>query len=73
MVSRNDVSDKSSQSPTLPEVIDEQHIECDIVLTQPSQKTHDDTDVEETPFVVSNKTMLNVEPICRTWNLNERV
>jgi hypothetical protein len=73
MVSRNDVSDKSSQSPTLPEAIDEQHIECDIVLTQPSQKTHDDTDVEETSFVVSNKTMLNVEPICRTWNLNERV
>jgi hypothetical protein len=34
MCSRND-GDKSSQSPTLPKAVDEQHIECSIVLTQP--------------------------------------
>jgi hypothetical protein len=39
MVARNDVGDESSQSPTLLEVIDEQHVECGIVLTQLSQET----------------------------------
>jgi hypothetical protein len=43
MVVRNDVGDESSWSPTLPEAVDEQHIECGIVLTQPSQKTQADT------------------------------
>jgi hypothetical protein len=32
----NDVDDESSRSPTLPEAVDEQHIECDVVLTKPS-------------------------------------
>jgi hypothetical protein len=39
MVARNDVGDESSRSPTLLEVIDEQHVECGIVLTQLSQET----------------------------------
>jgi hypothetical protein len=39
MVTRNDVGDESSQSLTLPEAIDEQHVECGVVLTQPSQAT----------------------------------
>jgi hypothetical protein len=39
MVHRNNVGDKSSQSPILPEVVDKQHVECGIVLTQPSQET----------------------------------
>jgi hypothetical protein len=29
--------DKSSRSPTLSEAVDEQHVECGIVLTQSSQ------------------------------------
>jgi hypothetical protein len=36
MVARNDITDESSQSPTLAEAVDEQHVECGIVLTQPS-------------------------------------
>jgi hypothetical protein len=63
MVVRNDVGDKSSQSPTLPEVVDEQHVECSIVLTQLSQETHVDTDPEEPPFVGSNEIVLNEEPV----------
>jgi hypothetical protein len=35
-VARNDVDDESSRSPTLPEAVDEQDVECDIVLSQPS-------------------------------------
>jgi hypothetical protein len=37
MVVRNDVSDESSRSPTLPKAVDEQHVECGVVLTQSSQ------------------------------------
>jgi hypothetical protein len=55
MVSRNDVGDEISQSLTLPEAVDDQHIECDIMLTQLSQETQSDTDVEETPLVVVMK------------------
>jgi hypothetical protein len=36
LVARNNVGDKSSQSPTLPEAVDEQHVECGVVLTQSS-------------------------------------
>jgi hypothetical protein len=43
MVAHNDVGDESSQSPTLPEAFDEQHVECGIQLTQSSQETQDDT------------------------------
>jgi hypothetical protein len=39
MVAQNDVGDKSSRSPTLSKAVDEQHIECGVVLTQPSQET----------------------------------
>jgi hypothetical protein len=55
MVSRNDVGDEISQSLTLPEAVDDQHIECAIMLTQLSQETQADTDVEETPLVVVMK------------------
>jgi hypothetical protein len=34
MISRNDIGDESSRSPTLPEAVDEQHIECGVMLTQ---------------------------------------
>jgi hypothetical protein len=64
MVIRNDVGDKSSRSSTLPEVVDEKHIECGVMPTQSSQETHTDTDLEEPPFIGSNETVLNVEPIC---------
>jgi hypothetical protein len=46
--------------------VDEQHVECGVMLTQLLQETQADTDVEETPLVVSNKTMLNVEPVCQS-------
>jgi hypothetical protein len=36
MVARNDVGDESSRLPTLPEAVNEKHIECGIVLTQSS-------------------------------------
>jgi hypothetical protein len=62
MISRNDVGDESSRSLTLSEAVDEQHVECDVVFTQSSQETHVVTDIEETPLVGSNETMLNVEP-----------
>jgi hypothetical protein len=39
MVSQNDVDDESSRSPTLPKAVDEQHVKCGVVLTQPSQET----------------------------------
>jgi hypothetical protein len=34
MVARNVVGDESSRLPTLPEAVDEQHVECGVVLTQ---------------------------------------
>jgi hypothetical protein len=43
----------------LPEVVDEQGVECGIMLMQPSQES--DTDAIESPFVSSNETMVNVE------------
>jgi hypothetical protein len=73
MVTRNDVGDKSYPSPTLPEADDEQHIECGVVLTQPSQETRDDTDAEEPSFVTSNETMLKVEPVCRSVGVGDDV
>jgi hypothetical protein len=36
MVARNDVGDESYQSPTLNGAVDEQHVECGVVLTQSS-------------------------------------
>jgi hypothetical protein len=33
MVAQNDAGDESSRSPTLPKAVDEQHVECGIVLT----------------------------------------
>jgi hypothetical protein len=34
MVGRNDVGDESSQLPTLSEAVDEQGVECGVVLMQ---------------------------------------
>jgi hypothetical protein len=34
MVSQNNVDYENSRSPTLPKAVDEQHIECGIMLTQ---------------------------------------
>jgi hypothetical protein len=39
MVAQNDVGDENSRSLTLSEAVDEQHIECGIMLTQSSQET----------------------------------
>jgi hypothetical protein len=39
MIVQNDVGDENSRLPTLPEVVDEQHIECGTMLTQSSQET----------------------------------
>jgi hypothetical protein len=71
MVARNDVGDESSRSSTLSEVVDEQHIECGVVLTQLSQETQDDTNLEEPPFVGNNKIVLNEEPVCRSVDVGD--
>jgi hypothetical protein len=73
MVARNDVGDESSRSPTLPEVVEDKHVECGILLTQPWQETQDYTNVEGPPFVASNETMLNVEPVCRSVDVGDLV
>jgi hypothetical protein len=52
-----------SESPTLPEAVDEQDVICGIVLTKSSQETLDDTDADEPPFIASNEIVLNVEPV----------
>jgi hypothetical protein len=73
MVAWNEVSDESSRSPTLPEVVYEQHVECGIVLTQPSQESQDDTDADEFPFAGSNETMLNLEPVSGSVSVGDAV
>jgi hypothetical protein len=70
MVAWNDVGDESSRSLTLPEAVDEQHVECGVVLTQPSQETQADTDLKD-PFIGSNETMLNEEPVCRSVGVGD--
>jgi hypothetical protein len=70
MVSRNDVGDESSQSSTLPKVVDERHIECGVMLMQPSQETQANTDAEEPPFVASNET---VELVCGSVGVGDGV
>jgi hypothetical protein len=59
MVVRNDVGDESSRSPTLFEAADEQHVEYDVLLTQPSQEIQDKT-AKEPPFISSNETVEHV-------------
>jgi hypothetical protein len=49
MVDQNVVGDESSRSLTLPEAVDDQHIEYGIVLTQLLQETQDDTDADDPP------------------------
>jgi hypothetical protein len=71
MVSWNDVGYENSWSPTLPEAVDEQHVKCGVVLTQQSQETQANTDVDETPFIASNETMLSVKPICRSVGVGD--
>jgi hypothetical protein len=73
MVAQNDVGDESSRSPTLPEVVNEQHVECGVILTQPSQETQDDTDAEEPLFIASNETVLNLEPVCESVGVDDVV
>jgi hypothetical protein len=73
MDARNYVGDKSYRPLTLPEAVDEQHVECGVVLTQPSQETRDDTDAEEPPFVAGNETMLKVEHVCRNVGVGDDV
>jgi hypothetical protein len=60
MVVHNDIGDESSRLPTLPEAVDEQHVECGVLLTQPPQETQDDI-AEEPPFIGSNEP---VEHVC---------
>jgi hypothetical protein len=71
MIAWNDVGDESSRSPTLPEAVDEQHIECGIMLTQPSQETQADSDLEEPSFVGSNETMLNEGLVCESVGVDD--
>jgi hypothetical protein len=57
----------------LSEAVDEQHIECGAVLTQPSQKTQADTDADELPFIASNEIVYAVEPVCGSVGLGDGV
>jgi hypothetical protein len=70
MVAQNNVGDESSQSLILPEAVDEQQVECGIVLTQMLQETHD---AEEPPFIASNEIVLNMEPVCRSVGVGDGV
>jgi hypothetical protein len=73
MVHWNDVGDEGSRSLTLLEAVDDQGVECGIVLTQLSQETQDDTDAYEPSFVGSNETVLNVEPISASVGVGDVV
>jgi hypothetical protein len=72
-VAWNNVGDESSRSPTLPEAVDEQHVKCGIVHTQPLQETQDDLDADEPPFIASNEIVLNVEPVSRSVGVGDVV
>jgi hypothetical protein len=72
-VARNDIGDESSRSSTLPEAVDEQDIECGVMLTQLSQETQTDTNAEEATFIASNETVLNVEPVCGSVGVGDVV
>jgi hypothetical protein len=52
----------------LPKAIDEQQVECGVVLTQLLQETHD---AEEPPFIASNEIVLNMEPVCRSVGVGD--
>jgi hypothetical protein len=54
-------------------VVDDEHVECDIVLTQTSQVTQDDTDADEPPFAASNETLLNVEPVSGSVGVGDAI
>jgi hypothetical protein len=70
-VAQNDIDDESSRSSTLPEAVDEQDIECGIMLTQLLQETQTDTNAEEASFIASNETVLNVELVCRSVDVGD--
>jgi hypothetical protein len=72
-VTWNDVANESSWSLTFPKAVDEQHIECGVVLTQPSQETQVDTDAEEPPFVASNEMVYAMEPVCGSVDVGDSV
>jgi hypothetical protein len=73
MVAWNNVSDERSRSPTLPEAVDDEHVECGVALMQPSQETQDDIDADEPPFVANNETILNVEHVSRSVGVGDVV
>jgi hypothetical protein len=70
IVAWNNVGDESSRSTTLNEAFDERHVECGIVLTQPSQETHANTNADELPFVASNET---VELVCGSVGVGDGI
>jgi hypothetical protein len=72
-VAQNDVADECSRSLTFPKAVDEQHVECGIMLTQPSQETHADSNAEEPTFVASNETVYAVEPVCGSVGIGDGV
>jgi hypothetical protein len=43
------------------------------VFTQLLQETQAETDIEEPPFVASNETVLNVEPVCGSVGVGDGV
>jgi hypothetical protein len=43
------------------------------VITQPSQETQNDIDVDEPPFIASNETVLNMELVSRSVGVDDTV
>jgi hypothetical protein len=68
MVAYNNVGDENSRSLILPAAIDEQHVECGVVLTPSLQETQD---AEELPFVANNKTVLNMKHVCESVGIDD--
>jgi hypothetical protein len=74
MVAQIDVGNENSRSSMLPELVDEQSIECCVVLTQPLQETQYDTDADEPTYLIgSNETMLNVELVLENVSVGDVV
>jgi hypothetical protein len=69
----NDVGDGSSRSPTLLKAIDDEHVECGIVLTQLLQETQDDIDTDDPPFDASHETILNVKPVSESLCVDDAI
>jgi hypothetical protein len=61
-ISTSVICDESSRSPMMPKAVDEQPVECAVVLTQPWQLLDDESIVDEPTFDGNNEVVHDVEP-----------